>query len=114
MKGIEMAEYLKKLLQHKWYVMIACLKIGLPLWLGIIHDWSKFQRVEFMPYVRYDFSGKENSAEVQADFDVAWNHHQKHNKHHWQYWVLINDEDGTYPLDMPRRYVLKWLPLPIL
>lgn len=37
-------------------------------------------------------------------FDVAWNHHQKSNKHHWQFWVLIGGQDSTRCLPMPDRY----------
>lgn len=28
-----------------------------------------------------------------ASFDRAWNHHQKANRHHWQYWVLVYDDN---------------------
>lgn len=40
-------------------------------------------------------------------FDAAWNHHQKANKHHWQYWVLTNDSDEPkhQALEMPETYV---------
>ena len=44
--------YLKKLLLHKWFVFLECLKMGMPL-VGLIHDWSKFLPDEFIPYARY-------------------------------------------------------------
>jgi hypothetical protein len=28
----------------------------------------------------------------------------KRNKHHWQYWVLVEDEGGYKVLDIPSRY----------
>ena len=100
-----MIEYLKKLMNHKWYVFVAGVKIGgIPIVTLLFHDISKFTRDEFMPYVNYNFGG-DNEKENQIAFDRAWNHHQKRNKHHWQYWLLINDEDGTYPLDMPKVYI---------
>ncbi len=37
-------------------------------------------------------------------FDAAWNHHQKANKHHWQYWCLAMDDDPDLVLPMPDRY----------
>lgn len=43
--------------------------------------------------------------EAQAAFDLAWNHHQKRNPHHWQYWLLTLDDGGTYPVEMPERYM---------
>ena len=30
--------------------------------------------------------GDEIPSDVDYNFDVAWNHHQKNNPHHWQYW----------------------------
>lgn len=99
-------KYLKKLLTHKWYVFVASCRLGIPL-LGVIHDLSKFTPIEYIPYSRYPFGSNNIPDDIQSDFDNAWNNHQKRNKHHWQYWVLINDEDGTYPLPIPRRYVLE-------
>ena len=45
--------------------------------------------------------------QVDVEFGVAWNEHQKRNKHHWQYWLLTNDSDEpqTVALEMPERYV---------
>ena len=36
--------------------------------------------------------------DVEHDFDVAWLHHQKRNKHHWQYWLLSPDKPKNYYL----------------
>ncbi len=50
--------------------------------------------------------------EAKTAFDRAWNHHQKHNKHHWQYWVLMYDHPELEPeilLDMPDRYRVEML-----
>lgn len=38
-------------------------------------------------------------------FDFAWLLHQKINKHHWQWWVLPEDEGGVKVLEMEERYV---------
>lgn len=42
--------------------------------------------------------------ETRDDFDVAWLHHQKRNRHHWQYWHLYQDEDPDKILPMPDKY----------
>lgn len=112
-------KYLRYVLRHKWYTFIECCKLGVPL-LGLLHDLSKFSWSEWSPYVEY-FYGKRYSdhdlklaaslgvfvksdAELEYDFNVAWNHHQKRNKHHWQYWVLREDEGYMVVLPMPDQY----------
>ena len=80
--------YLKVILKHKWYVFLECVRLGIP-WLGIIHDWSKLTPVEFFGYARK--FGQEGGKHADSDdeaFRLAWLHHQKANKHHWQYWVV--------------------------
>lgn len=103
-------QYLKYVIRHKWYVFLACLEYGL-IWRGIKHDWTKFLPSEWFPYVAY-FYGKKvahpthkelhkvngeftpvmvHPEQVNIAFDRAWNHHQKANSHHWQYWLLSPD-----------------------
>ena len=70
------------------------------------HDASKDDPVEFNAYRDY-FYDKENHPRNSEEFNQAWNHHQNHNPHHWQYWCLINDIDNpqVQPLDMPFEYI---------
>lgn len=99
--------YLKSLMIHKWWVFVAGVRIGVPLWRLIIHDASKFSRAEFMPYARY-FSGKPRTPKAKADFDRAWPHHQNRNTHHWQHWILVYDDEGpNQSLPMPRNDLLE-------
>lgn len=42
---------------------------------------------------------------VKAAFDRAWLHHQHANPHHWQHWVLREDDGGTKVLAMPDKFV---------
>lgn len=72
------------------------------------HDDSKYSVDEFTPYDRY-FYGKEKTDIVKENFDYAWLHHIHNNPHHWQYWVLINDDpnEGQRALEMPSRYILE-------
>lgn len=72
------------------------------------HDSSKYLANEYKPYVDY-FYGNEKTPEVVERFDLAWNHHQKRNPHHWQYWLLIRDEGDVVPLPMQFEYVVEML-----
>lgn len=93
--------YLYYLLLHKLYVFIECCKLGIPF-RGLIHDWSKFTPGEWFPYVRY-YNCKRTD-KIQRDFNKAWNQHQKRNKHHYQYWVLIQNAGSSVALEMPDKY----------
>jgi hypothetical protein len=103
---IKHIRYLRSVIKHKWYTFIECCKLGIP-WLGIIHDWSKFLPSEWMPYVNSFYgpwSRDDKPQWVQDAFDAAWLHHQNRNKHHWQYWMLVQDDDNDKVLPMPDRY----------
>ena len=45
----------------------------------------------------------------KEDFNVAWNHHQKNNPHHWQYWILTNSDGSTKVLDMPYENIIEMM-----
>ena len=72
-----------------------------------LHDVSKYQAEEYKAYDDY-FYGTRNK-EVDQAFDYAWLHHIHNNPHHWQHWVLVNDDDGTYALEMPFEYVIEMI-----
>lgn len=99
--------YFRYVLRHKWFVFVAGLALRVPLWQLIIHDWSKFTPAEWGAYVA-TFYGPDGVKRYQPGpaFDAAWNHHQKVNPHHWQYWVLIRDSDEprVMALPMSERY----------
>ena len=112
--------YLNYLLRHKWFVFLTCCQYRL-VWLGIVHDWSKFLPSEFIPYARHFYGnpgireGRDESGYYKPTdtgdkaFDFAWMLHQKRNKHHWQWWVLPGDEGGSTVLEIPRSYLLEML-----
>lgn len=106
-------KYLKYVLRHKWYVLRGGLKYGASIWNLIIHDMSKFSLREWIPYANYFYTSYDKNQYTRHPwkdkFDIAWNHHQKKNPHHWQYWCLLKD-DGTFkPLEMPLEYTLEML-----
>jgi len=103
--------YLKYVIRHKWYVFIECCKLGIPL-RGIVHDISKLKPSEWIPYARYFYGDnwpdwdkakhqchgypyKMTKQGISEAFDIAWLHHQNRNKHHWQYWLLVNDSSSN-------------------
>lgn len=112
-------KYIAYLITHKYYVAIECVKSK--LWvLAITHDLSKFRLDEFIPYSKF-FYGDGNKAvrdetgyfkptDTGDDkFDFAWLLHQKRNKHHWQWWILPEDNGGLNVLEMPVKYRLEML-----
>lgn len=52
------------------------------------HDQSKYDSCEFGGYRQFFYPENENEKNAIA-FNYAWNHHQKTNDHHWEYWLLI-------------------------
>ena len=102
MKLIPHLRYLWYVIRHKWFVLLAGYKIRVPLWQLIIHDWSKFSKAEWWPYVRKFYT---EQFDAYDEFDKAWLHHQHKNPHHWQHWVLRKDDGRTKIMTMPTRYV---------
>ena len=113
-------KYLKYILEHKKNVFIECMKIAMQHQGGIrkkliihafTHDLSKFLPCEFIPYARKfygdypsitdprfgQYTGKFKE-DIEIDFDKAWEHHYKNNKHHEDYW------NGK---DMPYLYIMQ-------
>ncbi|MGH3428495.1 MAG: DUF5662 family protein [Mycobacteriales bacterium] len=131
--------YLKYVLLHKFYVYQAGILLAKcrgeyrwrMFWRLIWHDFSKFSRAEWGPYVRmfygrstfdqavtdlgqkrvsYDDPTLEmqlevRGAEIKRDrqyaFNVAWLHHQHVNDHHWQHWLLREDLGANLQLLPP-------------
>lgn len=103
-------QYLWYVLRHKWYVFGYCLNYGL-VWRGLVHDLSKFRPSEWFPYTNYFYGSnvfdlgsvgyKHKFDLLEVEFNYAWNAHQKRNSHHWQYYVLSEDEGKTVVLEMP-------------
>lgn len=97
-------KYLKYIIRHKFWVAYYCFKEGLIL-RGLLHDLSKFLPGEWFPYVNY-FYGKPD----EEKFNIAWLRHQRCcNKHHWQWWILMQDEGITIVIKMPKRYALEMI-----
>ena len=45
------------------------------------------------------------------NFKVAWLNHIHRNPHHWQYWILVNDDsnEGEILLEIPYHYIIEMI-----
>lgn len=71
----------------------------------LFHDASKYLDAEFFPYMEYFYGSGEN----QEEFDKAWLIHIHKNPHHWQYWLLYEDEGDVKALDMDYPYIIEMI-----
>jgi len=101
-------KYFKYVFRHKYYVMKECFKMGL-YWQGIVHDLSKFLPSEAKAYANFFSGDNENKSLFAGKFKYAWLYHQKRNKHHWQYWVLLEDVNRETLLKIPTKYLKEML-----
>jgi hypothetical protein len=103
---IPLIKFLNLVFWHKVYVMRAGTWSRAPLWLLLIHDWSKFMPWELPHYARQ----LKGAGGDPVGFETAWNHHQKTNPHHWEYWIPVSRhsrgewKDGV-PLPIPEKYL---------
>lgn len=100
--------------------MKECFSEGL-YWRGLAHDMSKFLPSELFPYINHFFAdnhvegGKDESGYYKPadtgdrEFDFAWLLHQKKNRHHWQWWVLPNDEGGLKAIEIQEPYLTEMI-----
>ena len=72
------------------------------------HDQSKNEPDEYEAYDAY-FYGRNRSYKVVQDFRKAFLLHINRNPHHWQHWILINDDpnEEEIAMDMPYEYILE-------
>lgn len=76
----------------------------------IDHDRSKYEAEEYDAYDKYFYGGSRSYAVVR-NFNLAWLHHIHTNPHHWQHWVLINDDSdiGIQALDIPNSFIIEMI-----
>lgn len=74
------------------------------------HDYTKDSPEEYAAYDRY-FYGGNKSSQVVKEFQKAWLHHIHFNPHHWQHWVLINDDpdEGEVILEMDYIFIIEMI-----
>lgn len=81
-----------------------------------LHDESKYGPDEYWAYLGYfypndtnDVYSDEEAQDVLQRFNYAWLHHIHHNPHHWQHWILREDEGDDILLDIPFEYICEML-----
>ena len=73
-----------------------------------MHDASKFSVDEYDGYDCYFYGVKDERPETQEKFDRAWLHHIHNNPHHWQHWVLVEDDSGSpKTIKIPEIYLVE-------
>ena len=103
-------------LRHKWFVFLAGLETGAPLWRLVVHDWTKFLPSELPHYGRQFFGASDDP----EGFIQCWTKHQNRHAHHWEYWIPRtghNRCDPPYkdnePIPMPwwavREMMADWM-----
>lgn len=100
--------HIKTIRKHRKYVREMCFKMGIP-WLGLIHDLSKYSHKE-MSIAKYA-NGTRSPHAIARDelgYSPSWLHHYHKNKHHWQYWLDMEDwPNKVIPIKMPYKYVIE-------
>lgn len=83
---------------------------GLEWQVCFAHDQSKSELDEYEAYDAY-FYGNNKSYAVVQEYRKAWLLHIHRNPHHWQHWILINDDpnEGEIILEMPYNYVVEMI-----
>ena len=100
-------KYLKYVIRHKWFVFLEC---------------CKFRPSEFIPYARYFYGNYPDywekikglcTQDIKQRFDKAWLLHIHRNPHHWQYWILREDNPvfigKSKIIPMPVKYLKEML-----
>lgn len=74
------------------------------------HDQSKYEIDEYEAYDAYFYGNNQSYACVQ-NFKRAWLLHIHRNPHHWQHWILVNDDpkDGEILLEIPYNYIVEMI-----
>lgn len=74
------------------------------------HDASKVNPDEYEAYDAY-FYGGNRSFSVVRNFKIAFLNHIHRNPHHWQHWILIQDDpnEDEIIMEMPYNYMIEMI-----
>lgn len=74
------------------------------------HDASKVTPDEYEAYDAY-FYGGNRSFSVVRNFKTAFLNHIHRNPHHWQHWILIQDDPNQdeIVMEMPHNYMIEMI-----
>lgn len=73
----------------------------------LLHDDTKTVPSEYKAFDEY-YCGKHTKNTMQ-NYRMAYLEHVHRNQHHWQYWILINDDGTKVNMDMPYEYIIEMI-----
>lgn len=112
--------FLLYLLRHKLYVFYYCAKFGIPK-RGFLHDYTKLFPSEAIFYANATFSknrdinyGLKNGfmdIDYKKDdkFYLAVAKHKRSNKHHWEFWCILDKNSEMKILEMDKDSILEMI-----
>jgi hypothetical protein len=89
--------------------MKSCFRLGL-IKQGLLHDLSKYSITEFRVGAKYYQGNRSpnNAEREEKGYTSAWLHHKGRNKHHLEYWIDYDLENGGITgMKMPVKYVVE-------
>ena len=101
-------KYAWYLLQHKFWVIVYGVRLGVPCGRLICHDLSKFLPDEWGPYANHFYGNGDHR------FELAWARHFLRNDHHWIHWQFMHPTTGDLtalpmPEEAAREMVADWM-----
>lgn len=111
-KVLKYIKYFRYLIRHKFYLFVVGLKLKVPIWQLIVHDYSKLFPSILKPYansVEYGYNYKNWPQKAKDDFDLGCLRHFRIEKHHFQAWVLFHDSGCLKALEIPDNYLRELL-----
>ena len=72
------------------------------------HDSSKTNIDEYKAYDKYYYGDNVSYADKQ-EYKKAWLTHIHRNPHHWEHWILIQDNGETEILEMPHQFIIEMI-----
>jgi hypothetical protein len=112
--------YAQVVLLHKWAIVAAGLDVkrklsgtGMTVSLRrlLAHDLSKLSPAEFMPYARHFCGDKpvDKRAPRDPEFELAWQHHFRHNDHHPEHFQEPDGHFRQMPDEAVVEMVVDWM-----
>lgn len=104
-------KHLFTITKHRHLVIKYCFKLGIG-WQGLFHDLSKYSPTEFINGAKY-YQGVRSPNDKEREvrgYSLAWMHHKGRNKHHFEYWIDVNNNSHQYePVPIPIKYLKEML-----
>ena len=101
-------QHFRTITAHKILVLKGCFRVGLYR-QGLLHDMSKYGPTEFLAGCKYykGYMSPNNAERFERGYSSAWLHHKGRNKHHLEYWIDYDYDQGggMAGMKMPVNYV---------